>query len=218
MQLKKEIWAKANLSESVFRNNKINIDSNDIRESDDIRELKAVAEYLQSHLIEVNNLSKFMLNERLRVRHRNYIFTQNCLKSQVDWEIFKLRTKQIIMNEQEKITSEQVTYLKSIILAQLLLEANESLVNTNVYKQSLKQQINRMNGILEPIVRQEFDGVYNSEPEMTTNILNKIDSIVGKIASYQIEELVILEAVVDKYENNKEWFLEHTASDFLKID
>ena len=122
------------------------------------------------------------------------------------------------MNEQEKITSEQVTYLKSIILAQLLLEANESLVNTNVYKQSLKQQINRMNGILEPIVRQEFDGVYNSEPEMTTNLLNKIDSIVGKIASYQIEELVILEAVVDKYENNKEWFLEHTASDFLKID
>ena len=122
------------------------------------------------------------------------------------------------MSEQGKITAEQITYLKSIILSQLLLEANESLVNTNVYKQSLKQQINRMNGILEPIVRQEFDGVYNSEPEMTTNILNKIDSIVGKIASYQIEELVILEAVVDKYENNKEWFLEHTASDFLKID
>ena len=122
------------------------------------------------------------------------------------------------MNEQEKITSEAVTYLKSVILSQLLLEANESLVNTTVYKQSLKQQINRMNGILEPIVRQEFDGVYNSDPEMTTNILNKIDSIVSKIASYQIEELVILEAVVEKYENNKEWFLEHTASDFLKID
>jgi|TARA_B110000093_G_scaffold93384_1_gene100921 hypothetical protein len=122
------------------------------------------------------------------------------------------------MSEQGKITAEQITYLKSIILSQLLLEANESLVNTNVYKQSLKQQINRMNGILEPIVRQEFDGVYNSDPEMTTNILNKIESLVDKISSYQIEELVILEAVVEKYENNKEWFLEHTASDFLKID
>jgi len=121
------------------------------------------------------------------------------------------------MSEQGKITAEQITYLKSIILSQLLLEANESLVNTNVYKQSLKQQINRMNGILEPIVRQEFDGVYNSDPEMTTNILNKIESLVDKISSYQIEELVILEAVVEKYENNKEWFLEHTASDFLKI-
>jgi hypothetical protein len=121
------------------------------------------------------------------------------------------------MSKQEQITAEQVTYLKSIILSQLLLEANEALVNTNVYKQSLKQQINRMNGILEPIVRQEFDGIYNSDPEMTTNILNKIDSIVSKMANYHLEELVILEAVVDKYENNKEWFLEHTASDFLKI-
>ena len=122
------------------------------------------------------------------------------------------------MNKQGKITAEQITYLKSVILSQLLLEANESLVNTTVYKQSLKQQINRMNGILEPIVRQEFDGIYKSDPEMTTNILNKIESIVSKVASYQIEELVILEAVVDKYESNKEWFLEHTASDFLKID
>tara|TARA_R110002153_G_scaffold62727_1_gene168705 strand:- start:200 stop:568 length:369 start_codon:yes stop_codon:yes gene_type:complete len=122
------------------------------------------------------------------------------------------------MNKQQQITAEQVTYLKSVILSQLLLEANESLVNTTVYKQSLKQQINRMNGILEPIVRQEFDGIYKSDPEMTTNILNKIESIVSKVASYQIEELVILEAVVEKYENNKEWFLEHTASDFLKID
>ena len=122
------------------------------------------------------------------------------------------------MNEQEKITSEAVTYLKSVILSQLLLEANESLVNTTVYKQSLKQQINRMNGILEPIVRQEFDGIYNSDPEMTTTILNKIDSIVSKIASYQIEELVILDAVVNKYEDNKEWFLKYAESEFLKID
>ena len=122
------------------------------------------------------------------------------------------------MNEQVKITEEQIAYLKSVVLSQLLLEANESLINTTAYKQSLKQQVNRMNNILEPIFREEFDSVYKSDPEMTTNILNKIESIVDKIASYQIEELVILEAVVDKYENNKEWFLEHTASDFLKID
>ena len=122
------------------------------------------------------------------------------------------------MQEQQQITAEQITYLKSVVLSQLLLEANESLMNTTVYKQSLKQQINRMNGILEPIVREEFDGIYKSDPEMTTNILNKIESIVTKICSYQLEELVILDAVVDKYENNKEWFLEHTASEFLRIE
>ena len=122
------------------------------------------------------------------------------------------------MQEQQQITAEQITYLKSVVLSQLLLEANESLMNTTVYKQSLKQQINRMNGILEPIVREEFDGIYKSDPEMTTNILNKIESIVTKICSYQLEELVILDAVVDKYEDNKEWFLEHTASEFLRIE
>ena len=122
------------------------------------------------------------------------------------------------MQEQQQITAEQITYLKSVVLSQLLLEANESLMNTTVYKQSLKQQINRMNNILEPIVREEFDGIYKSDPEMTTNILNKIESIVTKICSYQLEELVILDAVVDKYENNKEWFLEHTASEFLRIE
>ncbi len=122
------------------------------------------------------------------------------------------------MQEQQQITAEQITYLKSVVLSQLLLEANESLMNTTIYKQSLKQQINRMNGILEPIVREEFDGIYKSDPEMTTNILNKIESIVTKICSYQLEELVILDAVVDKYENNKEWFLEHTASEFLRIE
>tara|TARA_R110002153_G_scaffold5900_7_gene27288 strand:- start:836 stop:1204 length:369 start_codon:yes stop_codon:yes gene_type:complete len=122
------------------------------------------------------------------------------------------------MQEQQQITAEQITYLKSVVLSQLLLEANEALMNTTVYKQSLKQQINRINSILEPIVREEFDGIYKSDPEMTTNILNKIESIVTKICSYQLEELVILDAVVDKYENNKEWFLEHTASEFLRIE
>ena len=123
------------------------------------------------------------------------------------------------MEEQTKITNEQIMFLKSILLSQLLLEANESLITTNRYKQNLKQQGNRMINILEPIVRESFDVVYESDPMMTTNILNKVDSLINRIAKFRtIEEVVILEAIVDKYENNKEWFLEHTASDFLKID
>tara|TARA_R110000851_G_scaffold279985_1_gene433304 strand:+ start:755 stop:1120 length:366 start_codon:yes stop_codon:yes gene_type:complete len=118
----------------------------------------------------------------------------------------------------KETTKEQIAYLKSVLLSQLLLEANEELVATNRYKQSLKQQLNRTNNILEPIVREEFDSVYKTDPEMTTNILNKIESIVDKISKYQIEELVMLEAVVDKYENNKDWFLKYAESDFLKLN
>jgi hypothetical protein len=123
------------------------------------------------------------------------------------------------MEEQTKITNEQIMFLKSILLSQLLLEANESLITTNRYKQNLKQQGNRMINILEPIVRESFDVVYESDPIMTTNILNKVDSLINRIAKFRtIEEVVILEAIVDKYENNKEWFLKYAESDFLKID
>ena len=44
------------------------------------------------------------------------------------------------------------------------------------------------------------------------------ESIIDKIASYQIEELVILESIVDKYENNKECFLKYAESDFLRLN
>ncbi len=122
------------------------------------------------------------------------------------------------MSKQE-ITSEQIMFLKSILLSQLLLEANESLITTDRYKQDLKQQGNRMIKILEPIVRESFDVVYESDPMMTTNILNKVDSLINKIAKFKtIEEVVILEAIVDKYENNKEWFMTYAESEFLKID
>ena len=122
------------------------------------------------------------------------------------------------MSKQE-ITSEQIMFLKSILLSQLLLEANESLITTDRYKQDLKQQGNRMIKILEPIVRESFDVVYESDPMMTTNILNKVDSLINRIAKFKtIEEVVILEAIVDKYENNKEWFMTYAQSEFLRLD
>lgn len=116
------------------------------------------------------------------------------------------------------MNTETLNYLKSVILSQLLLETNEALSHTNRYRQDLKQQVNRTNKLIEPIVREEFDKIYESDPEMTTNILNKIESLVSKIGQYQLEELVILESVINKYADNKEWFLEHTASEFLRID
>ena len=122
------------------------------------------------------------------------------------------------MSKQE-ITSEQIMFLKSILLSQLLLEANESLITTNRYKQELKQQGNRMIKIIEPIVRESFDTIYESDPTMTTNILNKVDNLINRIAKLKtIEEVVILEAIVEKYENNKEWFMTYAESEFLKID
>ena len=53
---------------------------------------------------------------------------------------------------------------------------------------------------------------------MTTDILNRIDSIIKKVSSFDIDELSLVDSVIDKYIENKKWFLEHAESDFLNLD
>ena len=112
----------------------------------------------------------------------------------------------------------QLNYLKTVLLSQLLLEANEGLRLTKQYKQNVKQQINKLNTMLEEVVREEFNTVYDTDPQMVTNILNKIEELIDKIKGSSIDELIMINSVVDKYQENKDWFKEHAEAEFLKID
>ena len=116
-----------------------------------------------------------------------------------------------------EVSKETISYLKSVLTSQLLLEANEELVLTNRYKGSLKQQINRVNKMLEVIVREEFDSVYQSDPEMTTNILNKIDSVISTISKLDLDELVIVEGILSDYDTNKEEYLKNAQAQIDEI-
>ena len=53
---------------------------------------------------------------------------------------------------------------------------------------------------------------------MCTNVLNKIDSLIHKIKVASIDELVIIDALVDQYFNNKEEINETQTAEFTKID
>lgn len=112
----------------------------------------------------------------------------------------------------------QLNYLKTVLISQLLLEANEGLRLTKQYKLNVKQQVNKLNVMLEDVVREEYNNLYKTDPEMVTNILNKIDGLIDKIKGYTIDELVMLDSIVDKYQENKDWFMEHANAEFLKID
>jgi hypothetical protein len=117
-----------------------------------------------------------------------------------------------------KMNDTQLNYLKSVLLSQLLLEANDQLKMTKQYKLNVKNQINKLDAMLEDVVREEFNTVYDTDPQMVTNILNKIESLIDKIKGSSIDELVMIDAIVDKYQDNKEWFKEYANADFLKIE
>jgi regulatory protein YycH of two-component signal transduction system YycFG len=132
-----------------------------------------------------------------------------------------------VLNKQGKVTHNplhmkvnpiQQEYLKSVILSQLLLESNESLIFTTQYKQQIKHKINSLNKDLEETVRNEFKIIYNTDPETTTNILRSIEEIVSKLQTSTLDELVFINAVIDKYKENSEWFKEYGETEFLKLD
>ena len=66
--------------------------------------------------------------------------------------------------------------------------------------------------------QQGFNTIYYNNPEMCTNVLNKIDSLIHKIKVASIDELVIIDALVDQYFKNKEEINETQTAEFTKID
>ena len=112
----------------------------------------------------------------------------------------------------------QLEYLKQVILSQLLLECNENLRFTVQYKQQIKNRINSLNKDLESVVFEEYTKIYKTDPEMTTNILNTIEDLVTKLTTSTLDELVMINAVIDKYNQNKEWFTEYANAEFLRIE
>lgn len=112
----------------------------------------------------------------------------------------------------------QLEYLKQVILSQLLLECNENLRFTVQYKQQIKNRINSLNKDLESVVFDEYTKIYKTDPEMTTNILNAIEDLVAKLSTSTLDELIMINAVVDKYNENKSWFEQYANAEFLRIE
>ena len=85
-------------------------------------------------------------------------------------------------------------------------------------EQNVKLQVNKTSKILERIYQEGFNTVYHNNPEMCTNVLNKIDSLIHKIKTASIDELVMIDALVDNYFQNKGEHNKNQTAEFTKID
>ena len=120
--------------------------------------------------------------------------------------------------EEQVISDKHLNYLKCVLISQLLLEANDELKGSKAFKQNVKYQVGKTNQILEKVYQEGFNTVYHNNPEMCLNVLNKIDGLIHKIKTATIDELVIIDALVDQYFNNKEEINETQTAEFTKID
>ena len=53
---------------------------------------------------------------------------------------------------------------------------------------------------------------------MCTNVLNKIDGLMHKIKVATIDELVMIDAIVDNYFDNKEEHNKNQTAEFTKLN
>jgi hypothetical protein len=120
--------------------------------------------------------------------------------------------------EEQVISDKHLNYLKCVLISQLLLEANDDLKGSKAFKQNVKYQVGKTNQILEQVYQEGFNTVYHNNPEMCINVLNKIDGLIHKIKTATIDELVMIDALVDQYFNNKEEINETQTAEFTKID
>lgn len=118
----------------------------------------------------------------------------------------------------EAISDKHLNYLKSVLIAQLLLEANDELKGSKAFRQNIKYQIGKTNKLLEEVYQEGFNVVYYNNPEFCTNVLNKLDSLFNKIKTATIDELVMIDALIDQYYTNQETINKEQEVEFTKID
>jgi len=119
---------------------------------------------------------------------------------------------------EQVISDKHLNYLKCVLISQLLLEANDDLKGSKAFKQNVKYQVSKTNQILEQVYQEGFNTVYHNNPEMCINVLNKIDKLIHKIKTATIDELIMIDALVDQYFNNKEEINETQTAEFTKIE
>lgn len=120
--------------------------------------------------------------------------------------------------QDEPINERHLAYLKCVLISQLLLEANDDLKGSKAFKQNVKLQVNKTSKLLEGIYQEGFNTVYVNNPEMCTNVLNKIDSLMHNIKTASIDELVMIEALVKQYKENKDEINKTQITEFTKLD
>lgn len=114
--------------------------------------------------------------------------------------------RQWVKKDNEYIDRFVKKLLKRVILAQLLIENDDSLIEDFEDVPQFRKLLERTNKESERIAIKNYDRLYAVDKTVLQNLTNAIDSITKKMADCDIEEFFAIEKVLDNYLNNREEF------------
>ena len=91
----------------------------------------------------------------------------------------------------------------AVILNQLALHYNETLKYTKFYKHNLKRLLKPIIKELQKIEEQEFDKVWEVDPEYTDKVSNNVVMIMQEISKGGFTDMVMLGNIICAYKKDK---------------
>jgi len=128
-------------------------------------------------------------------------------------ELRKIEQGKVKMTDKIRLTA-----LKVVIMLQLIIEEFDVLRGTMLFNGKVKTLLRNLSNLLMPMLHKEYTRVYNENPEMATNILREVDELVTKIATSDINDLVMLNQIRKHYVENKEDWKEKFAVEFTRLN
>lgn len=103
--------------------------------------------------------------------------------------------------------SELFTHINVILCAELMVNYQEDLKDTRLYKHSVKQKSKALQEELEKMLKNEFPGLYQADEQFVVNLMQSMKSMIDSISSFGPDDIIVVSQLLEEYSRDKEKFL-----------
>lgn len=114
--------------------------------------------------------------------------------------------------------TELFTYTNLIICAELMVNYQDELKNTPVYKQQIKNYSKNLQEELEKMLKVELPKLYSVDEQFLVNIMREYKDLVENLTSTGADDLIAISQIIKEYKKDKDTFLDKHQLTLKKID
>lgn len=107
--------------------------------------------------------------------------------------------------------------VKRILLSQLLIELDEDLERDFENDTYFKNTLSKSTKQCERIIKDQYNKLYEVDKTFLTNFMNNIDDFVGTCSTFDIQDFMHLNKLMEKYAENPKAYQEESV-ELVKID
>ncbi len=117
--------------------------------------------------------------------------------------------KQFLKEDNAFIAEFSQKMLKRTVLAQLLIELDDDLIQDFGDDKRMKSVLTKSNNEVERVATKMYDQVYGTEENIAQEVMNELDGFTSDIGAMPLEHLLVVRKIVKEYKKDPVKFVEH---------